>query len=139
MGVPALFRRLGLILLVIVAAVTCLLLGWWQWGRFDSATGTAQNLGYALQWPLFAAFVVYAFFRFLRLEREARAEENGVAIPRVETRRATEPTELPAGLLPERPVVRAEESDPVVTEYNRQLAALNGRRVPAVDDARRAG
>jgi DNA-binding transcriptional regulator of glucitol operon len=127
-GVPALFRRLGLILFVIAAATTCLLLGWWQWGRFDSNSGTAQNLGYALQWPLFAGFVVYAFFRFLRLERQAQAEEDGGA-PRTVATRTAAPTELPAGLLPERPAVRPEESDRVVTEYNRHLAALHGRRV----------
>ncbi|RMI32970.1 transcriptional regulator [Nocardia stercoris] len=134
---PALFRRLGLILLVIAAATTCLLLGWWQWGRFDSNSGTAQNLGYALQWPLFAGFVVYAFFRFLRLERQARVEEDGE--PRPVATRTAAPTELPAGLLPERPAARVEEADRVVTEYNRQLAALHGRRLPSADDARRAG
>src|SRR6201996_2962788 len=53
-------RRPALVALVIVAACGCLALGWWQWTRFQSMSGTFQNLGYALQWPLFAWFCVYA-------------------------------------------------------------------------------
>ncbi|MFI5953370.1 hypothetical protein [Cryptosporangium sp. NPDC051539] len=52
----------------IVLIAACLGLAWWQWGRAHSLTGTAQNLGYALQWPAFAAFVGYAWYRMLRLE-----------------------------------------------------------------------
>ena len=29
---------------------------------------TFQNLGYALQWPLFSGFVVYAYYKFVRYE-----------------------------------------------------------------------
>ncbi len=57
-----------LIVFVIAAAATCLALGWWQWDRYESASGTGQNLGYALQWPLFAAFCVYGYRRFVKLE-----------------------------------------------------------------------
>jgi DNA-binding transcriptional regulator of glucitol operon len=59
-------RRPALVALVIVAALACLALGWWQWQRFESASGTGQNLGYALQWPFFAAFVVDAYRKFVR-------------------------------------------------------------------------
>ena len=61
-------RRPALIALVIFAAGGCLALGWWQWTRFQSASGTFQNLGYALQWPLFAWFCVYAYRKFVRYE-----------------------------------------------------------------------
>ena len=61
-------RRPALIALVIVAACGCLALGWWQWTRFQSVSGTFQNLGYALQWPLFAWFCVYAYRKFVRYE-----------------------------------------------------------------------
>ncbi|MBB5914978.1 DNA-binding transcriptional regulator of glucitol operon [Nocardia transvalensis] len=120
-------RRPALIILVIVAALACLGLGWWQWGRFESSSGTAQNLGYALQWPLFAAFVVFAYFRFVRLERETREDETQ-ATP-AETPRSAKsvaPREIPAGLLPERPKA-AHDDDPVLAEYNRYLAELNAR------------
>ena len=85
-------RRPALIALVIVGAAGCLALAWWQWTRFESASGTFLNLGYALQWPLFAGFVVYAYYKFVRYEE---------APP--EPKRARCVTEIPAGLLPERP------------------------------------
>jgi DNA-binding transcriptional regulator of glucitol operon len=132
-------RRPALIVLVIAAAVTCLALGWWQWNRFQSAGGTAQNLGYALQWPLFAGFFVYAYRRFVRLEHDREqtvtdptAEPETAAYPAESTppaRGATrDRTEIPAHLLPSRPVAAApERADPVLAEYNRYLAELNAR------------
>ena len=83
-------RRPALIALVIVAAACCLALAWWQWTRFESASGTFQNLGYALQWPLFAGFCVYAYYKFVRYED---------APP--EPRKHGSVTEIPIGLLPE--------------------------------------
>ncbi|MGY1943762.1 transcriptional regulator [Nocardia asiatica] len=123
-------NRPALIALVIVAALGCLVLAWWQWERYESATGTGQNLGYALQWPLFAAFAVFAYFRFVRLERAAAEEQESADVPRrasAPAGRAAKPvaaTELPPGLLPERPKAVPDE-DPVLAEYNRYLAALH--------------
>jgi DNA-binding transcriptional regulator of glucitol operon len=100
--------------LVIVAALTCLGLAWWQWERFQSVTGTGQNLGYALQWPLFAAFVVYAYRKFVRYEEEP---------PRMG--RPESVTEIPPGLLPERQrPMPTEPRDPELSEYNAYLAKL---------------
>ncbi len=98
-------RRFALILLVIIAACGCLALGWWQWSRFESTSGTFQNLGYALQWPMFAGFCVYAYRKFIRYE------EDGAPEPPSD---ADSITEIPAGLLPERPTARAtsDETDP---------------------------
>ena len=107
-------HRAALIVLVAAAALGCLGLGWWQWTRFESAGGTAQNLGYALQWPLFAGFVVYAYRRFVQLENP----ESARAVKPAPTR------EIPAGLLPPRPAAPA-PTDETMTEYNRYLAALN--------------
>ncbi|NUS94012.1 MAG: transcriptional regulator [Nocardia sp.] len=70
-------HRPALVVLVVVLALAALALGWWQWERFSSASGTAQNLGYALQWPLFAGFALYAYFRFVRLEQESGPAEPG--------------------------------------------------------------
>lgn len=145
-------NRPALIVLVVVATSACLALGWWQWERFDSASGTGQNLGYALQWPLFAAFAVFAYFRFVRLEQEAEETTEQPSSGR-ETDRATVaasadstgrshagggwksfterraaktigPREIPAGILPERPTA-ARDADPVLAEYNKYLAQLN--------------
>ncbi len=101
-------------MLVIVAAAACLALGWWQWQRFESTSGTGQNLGYALQWPLFAAFVVYAYRKFVRYEEEPPQLHQPDTV-----------TEIPAGLLPERPKPTPEASqDPTLAEYNAYLAQL---------------
>lgn len=77
------------------AAAACLALGWWQWSRFESSSGTAQNLGYAMQWPAFAAFVVYGYRRFLHLERE-QAEIDPDAPPPPSAPTAIDPSLLPA-------------------------------------------
>ena len=107
-------RRPALIALVIVAAAGCLALAWWQWTRFQSASGTFQNLGYALQWPLFAGFCVYAYQKFVRYEE---------APPKPATRDAA--TEVPEGLLPERPKPATRlDDDSALREYNAYLAEL---------------
>jgi DNA-binding transcriptional regulator of glucitol operon len=99
---------------VIVAALVFLALGWWQWQRFESASGTGQNLGYALQWPLFAAFVIYAYRKFVRYEEEPP-----------EIHRSDTVTEIPAGLLPERPKTASPgPDDRAMREYNAYLAEL---------------
>jgi DNA-binding transcriptional regulator of glucitol operon len=103
-----------MIILVIVAAGGCLALGWWQWTRFESAAGTFQNLGYALQWPFFAGFCIYAYRKFVRYED---------APP--EPKDATEITAIPDGVLPRRPQARpSADDDPALREYNAYLAEL---------------
>src|SRR3984893_17818965 len=98
-----------------VAGLACLALGWWQWERCQSTSGTGQNLGYALQWPLFAAFVVYAYRKFVRYEGEPPQLHKPDTV-----------TEIPAGLLPERPnpVPQPDPDDPALAEYNAYLAEL---------------
>lgn len=153
-------HRPALIVLAVVLAVAAMALGWWQMERFSSASGTAQNLGYALQWPLFGAFAIFAYFRFVRLEREsgdsdpAAAGEQPTGAGSATTsgdvsaeparpagrvrghrpRTASEPREIPAGFLPERPRA-ARTSDPVLTEYNNYLAELNAGAHTATDSA----
>ncbi|SBS71131.1 putative lipoprotein LprD [uncultured Mycobacterium sp.] len=109
-------HRFALIIGVIIAASGCLALGWWQWSRFESTSGTFQNLGYALQWPMFAGFCVYAYRKFIRYEEA----------PPAPTSAADQVTEIPAGLLPERPAPQAtsDELDPAMREYNAYLADL---------------
>ena len=107
-------RRPALILLTTVGALGCLGLAWWQWTRFESNSGSFQNLGYALQWPLFGGFCVYAYYTFVRYED---------APPQPQVR--AEMTEIPAGLLPERPrAASTEGSDTTLREYNAYLAEL---------------
>ena len=106
-------RRPALIALVFLGAAGCLALAWWQWTRYESASGTFQNLGYALQWPMFAGFCSYAYYKFVRYEDAPPERDNG------------ELTEIPAGLLPERPKAAAPDSgDREMSEYNAYLAEL---------------
>jgi DNA-binding transcriptional regulator of glucitol operon len=109
-------RRPAAIALACIGAAGCLGLAWWQWTRFESASGTFQNLGYALQWPMFAGFCVYAYYKFVRYE------EAPPPVPHHD-----ELTEIPEGLLPERPkvAVQVDDDDPALREYNAYLAELS--------------
>jgi DNA-binding transcriptional regulator of glucitol operon len=70
-----------------------------------------------MQWPLFAGFCVYAYRKFVRYEE---------APPEPPTHR--EMTEVPDGLLPERPKpVGRQLDDPALREYNAYLAELAKR------------
>ncbi|MBS4104341.1 transcriptional regulator [Tsukamurella paurometabola] len=143
-------HRPALIAFVVIAAAAFLALGWWQWGRFESTAGSARNLGYALQWPLFAVAAIWGYRRFVQLEDEAElqdrllAEAQGdgapvaaaepeaveVAKPRA---RATAPatlTAIPEGFLPTRAAAPSDPGtapdDPAHDEYNKLLAELAG-------------
>ena len=78
-GVDRRFLRPGWIaghVLVFLAFLTCMRLGWWQWERTQETTGTAQNFGYALLWPAFGVAFIYMWVRFLRLEVIKDAEDD---------------------------------------------------------------
>lgn len=94
-----------------VVITTCLALAWWQWNRFQSGSGTFQNLGYALQWPFFGAFFVYAYRRILRYENDKRqfeSEGTGIAYTAPEIQAASA-EDFAAGILPEREQLSVEE------------------------------
>jgi DNA-binding transcriptional regulator of glucitol operon len=71
--------------LAILAVAGCVLAAIWQWDRAGSALGSALNVGYGIQWPIFAVFFAYMWWRFLRLEllehRETAAEGPAPAEP----------------------------------------------------------
>jgi DNA-binding transcriptional regulator of glucitol operon len=109
-------RRLAIVGVSVLSLVVCLGLAWWQWQRYESASGTWQNLGYVLQWPLFGLFPAFLFWRMRRL-RQLHAD-------------APPPEREPArGVVsPPRAVARQDDAvDPVLAEYNRYLAQLNAR------------
>lgn len=150
-------------LLVVVAVLVCLRLGWWQWDRTREAEGTLQNFAYAILWPAFGASFIYMWWRFLSLEagREAQEEREmdedlallseqdagsrdeavaGSPAPAGVQQEVTEPDVIE----PTEDADRAnwfvgtveeadEDSDPELAAYNRALAAL------AEEDRRRAG
>jgi hypothetical protein len=67
-------------LLSLGAMVTCGLLAAWQWRRAGTALGSAVNVGYGLQWPVFAVFFGWMWWRMLRIELH-RLRETAAAPP----------------------------------------------------------
>ena len=109
------------IVLLIAAAVTCLLLAKWQWERYQSGSGTFQNLGYALQWPCFAAFFIYAYRVGMRMENDKIDAENaGLTMDDLyeadlaKYGEVKEPTTIDEDFLPSRPKLDVEEYNELV-------------------------
>lgn len=123
------------IVLLILAVVTSLLLAYWQWTRYQSGSGTFQNLGYALQWPFFGAFFVYAYRAGIRMENEkidavnagdALDELYQADLARYGRDDADAPTEIDADILPPRPELNVEEFN----ELNRPRRGLRPDEEP---------
>lgn len=122
-------RWLGFHLVAVLAVLTCLRLGWWQFDRAQ-ATGSPQNLAYALQWPLFAGFAGWWWWKIIREELHPTAQP---------------PPHLPAGPPQTGPpsaagqpsvgdeahkvdaADEADEADEELVAYNRYLADLHHR------------
>lgn len=129
-------RWLLLHLLFVAAIVATAWLGWWQWQRAHEAGGSFQNLGYALQWPLFGVFTIYLWYRVATMELRGRrsattepadgpddggaeqADHVAETTPDRARRRPLVPPPAP-------PVDAAE--DPELAAYNKYLADLNAR------------
>jgi DNA-binding transcriptional regulator of glucitol operon len=115
-------RWLALHVLALAAVVVFARLGWWQIRR--AGEGNALSYGYALEWPVFAAFTVFVWYRIVR--------------DSIEPPPANPPkprAALPVPTLPPRPGAPAptEEDDPALAAYNRYLAELNRPTVPPSD------
>jgi DNA-binding transcriptional regulator of glucitol operon len=111
-------------LLVVICCLVFVRLGRWQWDRAQSPTGSWQNFGYALQWPLFAVVLVAAWVRFLWLECHHVAEPDPAANPHP-PKPALQPA-LPRRLdqQPDRPPHREDDPDDELAAYNAYLAQL---------------
>jgi hypothetical protein len=127
-------HRPALIVFVAILAVAFVALGWWQYTRFEESGGSGRNLGYALQWPLFAVAAIWGYKRFIELEEEVEllqeiAEETGTVGPVAAGIEPNRRPVLPEGFLPARTSVRAESTtddpeDEQLAHYNRLLAEL---------------
>lgn len=129
-------NRKALIALVVLGSIVCLAMGYWQLSRWSSSQGTFMNLGYALEWPFFAAFLVFIYRRFVRLEDERENEERMGRSIHDKYRTSAESgrradgvqTEIPESFLPQRSSPRAadieDEVDPGLVEYNNYLSSL---------------
>lgn len=119
-------------LLTLGAMATCLWLAVWQWQRAGSAMGSALNVGYGLQWPLFALFFAVMWWRFLRMEI---AELDTVGSDRPTENSAPPPPPVrapmhgpnPFGPRPADARPPAIDEDSGLAAYNRMLAQLAAR------------
>ena len=129
--------------LTLGAMVTCGWLAAWQWQRAGSAMGSALNVGYGLQWPLFAVFFGVMWWRMLRMEA-AKLEEAASAAPPAEdaapvpTPRSSEPrpstdpdAPSPFGPRPRDAAPPPADDDPELVAYNQMLAQLAARNSTA--------
>lgn len=123
------------ILLLIAAVITCFLLANWQWQRYQSGTGTFQNLGYALQWPFFGAFFVYAYRMGIKMENEkidainagdAMEDMYEADLAKYGSTGEAQVTEIDESFLPERPRIDVEE-------YNEILTPRRHRPTPTIE------
>lgn len=116
---PTLSRRLLVIGVSLASLLACCALAWWQWQRYSSASGTWQNLGYVLQWPLFGLFPAFVFWRLRALRlRETQAEQGEAA---------QADAERPVAVSTPRPAQRlavADDEDAELAAYNAYLAEL---------------
>lgn len=113
--------------LLIVCVVLFAKLGWWQWEKGRSSHGTLQNLFYGLEWPVFAGFAVFMWWKMLRDELKPPATGTAEHSP-------DDPDAVEGGDVVAR--VRAasrqapppdEEEDEELAAYNRYLASLYAR------------
>jgi hypothetical protein len=135
---PFASRGVNIVLVSIVALIGGCLLAYWQWTRYESASGTLQNLGYVLQWPLFGVFPGFMFWRIYKsAQREKAADaaingEGGVPAPRAEepadaTVATAEWTSRWAYRQQGQDGARKSEGDQDLRAYNDYLAKLNAR------------
>jgi hypothetical protein len=109
--------------LALVLVAGFLALGWWQFSR--ATDGNSLSWGYTFEWPVFAGFVVFLWFREVQLARRGAAPaEDAPAEPAAIAQR------LPGAPVtvgrPVRVAVRAAPAadDPELDAYNDYLAWL---------------
>ncbi|HVW42338.1 MAG TPA: hypothetical protein VHC18_13395 [Amycolatopsis sp.] len=118
-------RRISIGILCLICLIGCCGLAWWQWNRFESASGTFQNLGYVLQWPLFGLFPAFMVWRITKLHRANAEADKAAAEPASRAEWGRKPVAEVPKPRPARIVV--DEDDDELAAYNRYLAELNAR------------
>jgi hypothetical protein len=121
----------------VILVVGFLLLGWWQVTR--AARGNVLSYGYAIEWPAFAAFVIYVWVKEMRQAVRGDVRTAGTPIGAQPTGTRLGGTQLggtqtggaletPVPVRRSRPRNEAgydDSGDPELAAYNRYLAWLN--------------
>ncbi len=123
-------KRLLCHLAVLVVFLVCLRLGWWQWERSQIRGGAAQNLAYAVLWPVFGGYGVFVWVRLLQMEIRGEQARQSTGEPVLGRPRD------PSG--PSTALVRYVAPDPELVAYNAYLSQLN-ETAKTKQAARRAG
>ncbi|WP_091665244.1 hypothetical protein [Micromonospora auratinigra] len=111
---------------MVVLVMGFLGLGWWQVTR--AAEGNSLSFGYAIEWPVFAGFVVFVWWREVRHTLRGGRRQTATPPPAAA---GSEPATEPLGVrrpvrvsrVPIAPVDGAQDGD--LAEYNRYLSWLN--------------
>jgi DNA-binding transcriptional regulator of glucitol operon len=112
---PAWIARHVLALFLIAG---CLGLGWWQFRR--ASGGNSLSWGYTFEWPVFAGFFAFLWFREVQLARRGTPTAGDETEERDEEAGATKPgrpVRVAAATAPA-------EDDPELAAYNDYLAWL---------------
>ena len=73
--------RIVQVFFVVLGVLLTLALAYWQWQRWHEVDGTFQNLGYAIQWPIFGGFLVVVYRKYLKYEKERALGNEQAAVP----------------------------------------------------------
>ncbi|MFI5936902.1 hypothetical protein [Actinoplanes sp. NPDC051494] len=107
----------------VVLIVSFLGLGWWQFSR--ATEGNALSWGYTFEWPVFALFVGFIWFREVQQElrsgRPAAGDEPAEEIETADAERVTIRRPVRVSTAQRTPA----EEDPELAAYNDYLAWLN--------------
>jgi hypothetical protein len=95
----------------LVLILAFLALGWWQYTR--ATQGNALSWGYTVQWPVFAGFVGFLWWREVQLSRGGGAKPEPKPEPAMRR-----PVRVPS-----RPAQEIDD-DPELSAYNEYLAWL---------------
>ncbi|MBO4139546.1 hypothetical protein J5U46_05165 [Micromonospora tulbaghiae] len=114
---------------MVVLVAGCLGMGWWQVTR--AAGGNAISFGYAIEWPVFAGFVIFVWWREVR--QTLRAADPAAAEDTAPSAGAAPSVTVPATPAVRRPVrvVRVPAApadgadDAELAAYNSYLSWLN--------------
>ncbi|GAA0922824.1 hypothetical protein [Virgisporangium aurantiacum] len=91
-------------------------LGWWQIGR--AASGNLLSYAYAVEWPVFAGFVIFVWVKEVRRERSAHGSSRSSFVDeQPPPLRANRPARVGPGY--------DDGNDEQLAAYNRYLAWLN--------------
>lgn len=118
---------------VLALVVAFLALGWWQVRR--AASGNLLSFGYAVEWPAFAAFVIFIWVKEMRRTLRGPVEVVGVETSAAAPAGEDDPNTAPAHTAATKTAATRtsartgpaydDSSDEDLAAYNRYLAWLN--------------